>query len=58
VLIELISAPTSSGGLRVAAAVDTNPYPTKLSVSDAELAALHLVRDPSHPHWHYTLHPQ
>jgi hypothetical protein len=45
-------------GLSVAAVVDTNAYPTKRTVSDAELQALHLVRDSFHGEWNYALHPQ
>jgi Rhodopirellula transposase DDE domain len=56
-VIELISSTTTTGGLTVAAVVDTNVYPTKISVSDAEVAALHLVRDPFLPDWNYALHP-
>jgi Rhodopirellula transposase DDE domain len=56
-VIELISRTTTTGGLTVAAVVDTNVYPTKISVSDAEVAALHLVRDPFLPDWNYALHP-
>ncbi len=58
VVIELLSRTTTAKGLTVAAVVDTNVYPTKISVSDAEVAALHLVRDPFHPDWNYALHPQ
>jgi len=57
-VIELISRTTTRGGLTVAAVVDTNAYPTKISVSDAELQALHLVRDPFHGDWNYALLPQ
>jgi hypothetical protein len=57
-VIELISRTTTSGGLTVAAVVDTNSYPTKISVSKAELQALNLVRDPFHGDWNYALHPQ
>jgi len=57
-IIELISSTTTSTGLTVAAQVDTNCYPTKLTVSDAEMQALHLVPDAFHPDWNYTLHPQ
>jgi hypothetical protein len=57
-VIELISSTTTMGGLTVAAVVDTNSYPTKISVSQAELQALHLVRDPFHGDWNYALHPQ
>jgi len=55
-VIELISSTTTAGGLTVAAVVDTNAYPTKISVSKAELQALHLVRDPFHGGWNYALH--
>jgi hypothetical protein len=56
-VIELISRTTTTGGLTVAAVVDTNASPTKITVSDAELHALHLVRDVFHGDWNYTLHP-
>jgi len=57
-VIELISGTTTTGGLRVAAVVDTNAYPTKMTVSDAELQAIHLVRDAFHGDWNYALLPQ
>ena len=57
-VIELISSTTTSAGLTIAAQVDTNCYPTKLTVSDVEMQALHLVPDAFHPDWNYTLHPQ
>ncbi len=57
-VIELISSTTTAAGLTVAAVVDTNAYPTKISVSDAELQALNLVRDPFHGDWNYALPPQ
>jgi hypothetical protein len=57
-VIELISSTTTSAGLTIAARVDTNSYPTKLTVSDAEMQALHLVPAAFHPDWNYTLHPQ
>jgi hypothetical protein len=56
-VIERISSTTTTGGLTVAAVVDTNVYPTKISVSDAEVTALHLVPDPFLPDWNYALHP-
>ncbi len=56
-VIELISRTTTTGGLTVAAVVDTNAYPTKIPVSDAEIHALHLVRDTFHGDWNYALHP-
>jgi hypothetical protein len=56
-VIELISRTTTAGGLTVAAVADTNAYPTKIPVSDAELHALNLVRDAFHGDWNYALHP-
>jgi hypothetical protein len=56
-VIELISRTTTAGGLTVAAVPDTNAYPTKIGVSDAELRAVHLVRDAFHGDWNYALHP-
>jgi hypothetical protein len=58
VVIELISATTTQAGLTVTAVVDTNRYPTKISVPKAEMQALHLVPDSFHPDWNYTLLPQ
>jgi len=57
-VIELISGTTTTGGLRVAAVVDTNMYPTQTTVSNAELQVLHLVHETSHGEWNYALHPQ
>jgi hypothetical protein len=56
-VIELISRTTTPGGLTVAAVVDTTAYPTKMTVSDTEFQALHLVRDSFHGEWNYALHP-
>jgi len=57
-VIELISSTTTTRGLTVKAVVDTNAYPTKMTVSATELQALHLVRDSFHGDWNYALHPQ
>ncbi len=57
-VIELISRTTTTSGLTVEAVVDTNAYPTKVTVSDTELQALHLVRDAFHGDWNYALYPQ
>jgi len=57
-VIELISGTTTTAGLRVAAVVDTNSYPTKITVTDAEFSSLHLVRDPFHGDWNDKLAPQ
>ncbi|MGH9205593.1 MAG: ISAzo13 family transposase [Acidimicrobiales bacterium] len=56
-VIELISCTTTAGGLTVTAVADTNAYPTKIPVPNAELQALNLVRDAFHGDWNYALHP-
>jgi hypothetical protein len=57
-VIALISSTTTTGGLTVTAVVDTNPYPTRIRISNKELKTLHLVRDDLHGDWNYALHPQ
>jgi Rhodopirellula transposase DDE domain len=56
-VIELISHTTTEQGLVVTAIKDSNTYPTGIQVSDAELKALHIVRDAFHGEWNYTFKP-
>ena len=56
-IVELITATTTTKGLRIKAQRDTEWYPTGVKVSDAELAALPLVRHDWHGDWNYTLNP-
>ncbi len=57
VVLELLSHTTTKEGLAVTACKDSNTYPTGIKVSDEELAALNLSRDPFHGEWNYTLKP-
>ncbi len=57
-VIELISHTTTEEGLHVSAIKDSHTYPTGLTVSDAELQALNIVRDAFHGEWNYTIKPQ
>jgi transposase len=57
VVLELISHTTTKEGLAVTACKDSNTYQTGIKVSDAELAALNLSRDPFHGEWNYTIKP-
>jgi transposase len=57
-VIELISHTTTEEGLHVTAIKDSQTYPTGLSVTDAELQALNIVRDAFHGEWNYTIKPQ
>lgn len=58
VVLELISHTTTREGLTVTAVKDARTYPTGLKVSDEELAALHLLREPFHGEWNYVIKPQ
>jgi hypothetical protein len=57
-VIELISHTTTEEGLQVTAIKDSHTYPTGISVTDAELSALNIVRDAFHGEWTYTIKPQ
>jgi hypothetical protein len=58
VVVNLIGATTTKTGLRVRSALDTNPYPAGRTVSDDDLAVLHLRRDSFHGDWNYSLVPR
>lgn len=58
VIVALIGATTTQGGLPIRAERDTSTYPTKVSVSEAEMAALTFTRHAFHGEWNYTIHPQ
>ncbi len=58
VVLELISHTTTQEGLTVTAIKDSHTYPTGIKVSDEELAALNLSREPFHGEWNYTIKPQ
>jgi hypothetical protein len=57
VIVELIGATTTRTGLRVHAVRDTGTYPTKIKVSDEELAAVHVAPHAFHGEWNYTISP-
>ncbi|MGO9974517.1 MAG: ISAzo13 family transposase [Solirubrobacteraceae bacterium] len=57
VVIDLIAATTTSTGLKVYARLDENDYPTKIKISDQQLAAVQIERDEFHPEWNYTIIP-
>jgi Rhodopirellula transposase DDE domain len=56
-IINLIAATTTSTGLKIYARLDENEYPTKIKVTDAELAAVNIERHAFHGDWNYTVHP-
>jgi hypothetical protein len=56
-IISLISATTTSTGLKVYCDLDTSSYPKGIAVSDAEMKALNIKRAEFHGEWNYTLIP-
>jgi hypothetical protein len=56
-VVQLIGATTTREGLRVKAELDAGTYPTKIKVSDKEMASLPLDRHKFHGDWNYTLAP-
>ncbi len=57
-VIELISHTTTAEGLQVTAIKDSQTYPTGIIVTNAQLKALNIVRDPFHGEWNYIIKPQ
>jgi hypothetical protein len=57
-IVSLIAATTTETGLRVEAELDTEIYPTKVKVSDAEMAAIQLHPHYFHGEWNYTIKHQ
>jgi len=58
VVVELIGATTTDAGLSVRAELDATTYPTKVKVSDDEMASLSLTPHTFHGNWNYTLNPR
>jgi hypothetical protein len=57
VIVELIGATTTCSGLRVQAELDPGTYPTKVKVSDDDLARVKLAPHAFHGEWNYTITP-
>ena len=56
--LQYIRETTTQTGLTVQAWLITDDYPTGLSVSDDEMAALNLQAHDVCPQWNYTIHPR
>ena len=57
VILKLIAATTTKGGLSVQCQLDTHLYPTGRKVSNEEMASITLVPDAFHGEWNYTILP-
>ena len=58
VVIELISATTTSAGLRVKCGLDSNEYATGLKITEEELSNINIHRNSFHGEWNYIISPQ
>jgi Rhodopirellula transposase DDE domain len=56
-IVQLIAATTTTTGLTVRAELDENKYPKGVKISDAQMAAIQLLRHPFHGDWNYTISP-
>jgi hypothetical protein len=56
-VVNLIASTTTTKGLRVRAALDTDEYPTGVKVDDATMASLRLIPDAFHGDWNYAIAP-
>jgi Rhodopirellula transposase DDE domain len=58
VIVSLIGSTTTGTGLSIQAALDPTPYPTRLQISDAEMAQVQFERHDFHGEWNYTILPR
>jgi hypothetical protein len=58
VIVDLISATTTTTGLTVHCELDENHYPKGIAVSDEQMASLNITRHDFHGEWNYTIHPR
>jgi hypothetical protein len=57
VVIDLIASTTTSTGLKVFARLDKHQYPTKVKVTNEQIAAVNITGHDFHPDWNYTIKP-
>ena len=57
VIINLISATTTTTGLKVYAQLDDREYKKGIKISDQQLATINITRNTFHGDWNYTVAP-
>jgi hypothetical protein len=57
-VVQLIGSTTTRTGLTIRAGLDAGQYPTGITITDDELAAVQLTRKAFHGDWNYTISPQ
>ena len=56
-VVNLIANTKTKKGLKIQAKLDKNHYEKGIVISDKELAAVHLLEDPFHGKWNYSIMP-
>jgi hypothetical protein len=56
-IVSLIGSTHSRAGLRVRSELDRGPYPGGVTVTDTQMATVHLERHRFHGDWNYTIQP-
>ena len=56
-VVNLIASTTTTTGLKVHAYLDTNEYPAKIKVSDAQMDSMRIEHSSFHGEWNYTIRP-
>jgi hypothetical protein len=56
-IVNLIGSTKTKTGLKIQTAVDTNQYVKGIKITDAEMAALGILKNDFHGEWNYTLNP-
>ena len=56
-IVSLIGSTHSQSGLRVRSELDRGAYPSGVTVTDAQMATIHLERHRFHGDWNYTINP-
>jgi hypothetical protein len=57
VIINLIAGTTTNTGLKIYAQLDDREYEKGVTVTDQQLAAVNITRDPFHGDWNYSVQP-
>ncbi len=57
-IVRLVAETRTRTGLQVKCALSTKHYPTKIKVSDDQMAEVDLLKHPILPQWNYTLLPK
>jgi len=57
-IVQLIAATTTTSGLTVRCELDTDDYPRKVKITDAQMKTIRLEPESFHGEWNYTIRPR